>query len=386
MARYGTGTLVTAKLTFHPLGNADCTRIDLADGRKMLIDFADMRNPQDPADKRIDLPTELKNDLRAAKRSDYDVVGYTHLDDDHTCGSSEFFWMDHATKYQGEGRTKIKELWVPAGAILEDGLDDCARVIRQEARHRLREGYGIRVFSRPKNLRGWLEANGLTLESRAHLITDAGQFVPGFSMFGPERVQFFIHAPFGWRQNEEEVIDRNQNSSCFRRPSLKAVARRALVHVRHQPRLHRSDRENLQAARHQDRLLWDIFKFPHHCSYLSIGPDKGENETKPTDEVKWLCETQGQDRSTMMSTSWSIPSNGSAEDKDVQPPHRQAAAYYKRVANLKDGQFKVTMDLPSASNPKPTTIEVTDRGARLLTISATVGAASSLDPRPRGVT
>jgi hypothetical protein len=131
-----------------------------------------------------------------------------------------------------------------------------------------------------------------------------------------------------------------------------------------------------KAHKNEDRLLWDIFKIPHHSSYTAIGPDKGEDETKPVDEVKWLCETQGQDRNTMMSTSWSIPIKGSDEDKDVQPPHRQAAAYYRRVASAKDGQFKVTMDLPSASKPKPTTIEITDRGARLLTVSATVGAAS----------
>ena len=85
----------------------------------------------------------------------------------------------------------------------------------------------------------------------------------------------------------------------------------------------------------------------------------------------------------MMSTSWSIPINGSAEDKDVQPPHRQAAAYYKRVANLKDGQFKVTMDLPSVNNPKPTTIEITERGARLLTVSAMIGAASIISTPAR---
>jgi hypothetical protein len=45
-------------LTFHPLGNADCTRFDLADGKKMLVDYADMRNPDDPWDRRIDLPAE----------------------------------------------------------------------------------------------------------------------------------------------------------------------------------------------------------------------------------------------------------------------------------------------------------------------------------------
>lgn len=69
---------MTAKLTFHPLGNADCTRFDLADGRKLLVDYADMRNPEDPRDRRIDLPTELKSDLRAAKRDYYDVVLFTH--------------------------------------------------------------------------------------------------------------------------------------------------------------------------------------------------------------------------------------------------------------------------------------------------------------------
>ena len=77
---------MTAKLTFHPLGNADCTRIDFGDGKKMLVDYADMRNDNDPYDKRIDLPAELKADPRAANRDNYDVVCFTHLDDDHCCG------------------------------------------------------------------------------------------------------------------------------------------------------------------------------------------------------------------------------------------------------------------------------------------------------------
>ncbi len=368
---------MTAILTFHPLGNADCTRFDLADGKKLLIDYADMRNPDDRWDRRIDLPAELRSDLRAAQRDYYNVAGYTHLDDDHCRGSADFFWFEHAAKYQTEDRIKIRELWVPAAAILEDGLDDCARVIRQEARYRLKKGSGIRVFSRPTKLKAWLEANGLTLESRAHLITDAGQFVPGFSLSGPERVQFFIHSPFGWRQNDNEVVDRNQDSIVFQATFLEGTRQtRALF-------MADIDYESIEqivktSRRHnnEERLLWDMLKNAHHCSYKAIGPDKGVDETKPTEEVKWLCETQGQERCTIMSSSESIPIKGTDEDKDVQPPHRQAAAYYKRVAAAKDGQFKVTMDLPSSSKPKPTKIEITDRGARLLTVSATVGATS----------
>jgi hypothetical protein len=368
---------MTAKLTFHPLGNADCTRIDLADGKKLLVDYADMRNSNDQWDRRIDLPAELRKDLRGAQRDYYDVVCFTHLDDDHCCGAGDFFWLEHAQKYQDEDRIKIRELWVPAAAILEDGCEDSARIVRQEARHRLKKGSGIRVFSRPAKLKAWLEANGYSLESRAHLITDAGQFVPGYSTAGAERAQFFIHSPFGWRQNENEVIDRNQDSVVFQAVFLEGGRETYALFMSD---INYDSIEQIvnTTKRHQreDRLLWDVFKIPHHCSYTAIGPYKGEDETEATDEVQWLCETQGRERHTMMSTSWSIPVNGTDEDKDVQPPHRQAANYYKRVARDKDGQFKVTMDLPSASKPKPTTIEITDRGARLLTISATVGAAS----------
>jgi hypothetical protein len=368
---------MTAKLTFHPLGNADCIRIDLADGKKLLIDYADMRNHNDAWDRRVDLPVELRKDLRASERDYYDVVCFTHLDNDHCCGSGDFFWLDHALKYQGEGRIMIRDLWVPAAAILEDGCEDGARIVRQEARHRLKQGSGIRVFSRPTKLKDWLEANGLSLESRAHLITDAGQFVPGFTTAGPERAQFFIHSPFGWRQNENEVVDRNQDSVVFQATFLEGGRE---THALFMSDIDHDSIEQIVTTtkRHkrEERLLWDIFKIPHHCSYTAVGPDKGEDETKPTDEVKWLCESRGSERSTIMSTSWSIPAKGSDQDKDVQPPHRQAAAYYKRVAANKDGQFKVTMDLPSASKPKPTTIEITERGARLLTVSAAVGAAS----------
>jgi hypothetical protein len=41
---------MTARLTFHPLGNADCTRIDLADGKKLLVDYADIDEQQTKPD------------------------------------------------------------------------------------------------------------------------------------------------------------------------------------------------------------------------------------------------------------------------------------------------------------------------------------------------
>jgi hypothetical protein len=82
-----------AKLTFFPLGNADSCLIDLDDGQKLLFDFADVRDPDDDEDLRIDLPAALRDDLRAANRSSFDVVALTQLDRDHINRSSEFFYL-----------------------------------------------------------------------------------------------------------------------------------------------------------------------------------------------------------------------------------------------------------------------------------------------------
>ena len=203
---------MNARIQNFTLGNADTLRLDLADDRKVLVDFAAMRNGDDDDDKRCDLPTELRADLDKAGRDYFDAVCITHLDQDHCKGFGDFFWLEHAAKYQDGNRIKITELWVPAAAILEDNLKDDARIIRSEARHQLREGKGIRVFSFPERLKQWMDKEGIDFESRKHLIVDAGQTVPGYSKGGPERAEFFVHCPFAWRQDEKTVIARNEDS------------------------------------------------------------------------------------------------------------------------------------------------------------------------------
>jgi hypothetical protein len=374
---------MTAKLTFHPLGNADCTLIDLANGQTVLVDYADMRYADDPADARCDLPALLKRALRNSGRDDYDVVCFTHLDTDHVKGASDFFWFRHAAKYQSADRVKINEMWVPSAVITEDGLDGDARIIRQEARHRLEKGEGIKVFSRPDRLHDWLKARGLTVADRAHCIVDAGQLVPGFSKSGPAKAEFFVHSPFAWRVNDRELEDRNQDSIVFQvtfneggndtyaicgsdvdYDTLSKIAQTTKRHGR------------------EPRLLWDILKLFHHCSYLSLGPDRGKDETVAVPDVKWLFEEQSRDGCMIVSPSWPIPTGGSAEDDDVQPPHRQAANHYRRVIYDKGGDFKVTMETPNRTSPKPIVIEITSRGARLNVVAPTViGTVTSTSAR-----
>ncbi|MDD5282260.1 MAG: hypothetical protein PHF69_06195, partial [Candidatus Omnitrophica bacterium] len=123
------------KLTFFPIGNADCCLIDLDNKKKILFDYADCKDPDDEDDLRINLAAALRSDLEKDKKDYYDVVVFTHADDDHMHGFSEFFYLEHAKKYQDEKRIKINELWVPAALIIEEGLKDEAAILRAEARH-----------------------------------------------------------------------------------------------------------------------------------------------------------------------------------------------------------------------------------------------------------
>jgi hypothetical protein len=366
-------------LTFFPTGNADTTLLRLADERLVLFDFADMRNPDDRFDARCDLKLEMRREMERAGQDDFAVVCFTHLDDDHVCRASAFFWFRYADKYQGPGRVKFREMWVPAGAITEVGVEGDAQVIRAEARHRLLKGEGIKVFSRPEALRKFLEDNGLTLESRAHCIVDAGQTVPGFKKTDTGRAEFFVHAPFAWRTDDRGLVDRNQDSIVVQ-AAFQEGAREVLA-------LLGSDVDHttlteivLTTKKHKNehRLRWDVLKLFHHCSYKSLGPDKGVDETEAVPEVKWLFEQQSNEGCYIVSPSWEIPAKGSDADKnDPQPPHRQAANHHRRVVVDKDGEFVVTMETPMKAKPKPFRIEITSAGAALTYISTSSSAAAT---------
>lgn len=371
---------MTAKVHFFPLGNADTVRIDLADGRQVLVDYADMRSPDDEDDLRCDLPKELRRDLSKAGRNHYDVVCITHIDSDHCKGFGEFFWLEHAKAYQDDDRIRITELWVPAAAVMEENLKDDARLVRAEARHRLKAGKGVLIFSRPERLKEWMENNGIDYESRKHLIVDAGRLVPGYTKEGAAQAEFFVHCPFGWRLDETTVIDRNE-ASIVMQVTLREGSRDSYVLLGSDVD-HETISEIVQATKthsNEDRLLWDLMKLFHHCSYLALGPERGTDETKAVPEVKWLFETQGRDDGVIVSSSWPIPARGSEEDEGVQPPHRQAANHHRRVVKQLDGQFTVTMEEPSKTKPRSFGYEITAFGVAAIIAAPMVSAYAAAD-------
>lgn len=371
-----------ATITFYPLGNADTISICLANSQLMLIDYANMRNAADKEDKRCDLPSELRKLLEKNKQTGFRVVCFSHLDDDHVKGMSDFFWLEHAQKYQAKDRPKIEELWVPAAAITEEGADDDARVVRQEARHRLREGKGIKVFSRPEALKKFLDKENLTVEERKNCIVDAGTIIDGFSLTQSERVEFFAHSPFAWRFDDQKIEDRNQNSIVFQATFIEESTKTYAIFGGD------IDSETLTEVikttkKHQneERLIWDVLKLFHHCSYTALNCENTDPDKPivPVEEVKWFIETQGQEGCMIISPSGVLPEK---DTKGANPPHLRAAKYYKKIADDKDGEFKVTMEYPTKRSPTPIQVNIDDRGASIAVIVNTaIGTATSSPTR-----
>ena len=366
-----------ANITFYPLGSADCCLIQTDGGQQLVFDYAAKRNPDDVTDKRIDLPDALRADIGWPDCKEVEVLAITHGDGDHVKGISDVFFLEHASKYQGEDRIKIKELWVPAAMVVEEGCADDARTLRQEARHRLLNGSGVRVFSRPSHLKGWLEKNGLTVERRQHMITDAGQLVPGWTL-NNQGIEFFVHSPFGHRQEDGTVIDRNDN--CLVMQSVirsNGTDTRFLITADSTALVWEAMVTITRAHKNDHRLGWDIFKLPHHCSYLSMALEKGAHKTVPTPEFEWLL-SQGAKYSIMVSTSDLVP-----DEDSIQPPHIQTYRRYKETADALDAELKVTMEHPSRANPDRLRIKVDNLGATLEknVVAAGVTIASNRSPR-----
>lgn len=364
------------KATFYPEGNGDTCLIETEGEGLLLFDFADKHVE---GGLEVDLSAELGGKLDEFGRDGFDVVAFTHLDDDHIHGATEFFHLRHSRTYQGEGRAKIQELWVPAGAITESNLEGEALTIRAEARYRLIEGEGIRVFSRPKALEAWLASRGIRLEDRAHLITDAGKTVPGLDKW-VHGVELFVHSPFALQQDGDERVDRNRDSLV-----LQATFRYGLQDVRlflSADSTHEALANIVRLSEvHEngERLEWDIMKIPHHCSSYSLAAEKGVEITEPEVDVARLFDKYGQVGGILVSTSKPIPYN----DENDQPPHRQAANYYKGVVRQLRGEFKVTMEHPKPPKPEPLVIVIDETGARVRKVASVGMLGITNRPAPR---
>lgn len=374
------------QVVFYPVGNGDTSQIILENGKRILFDFRHLKKTENGEGPEINLKDRLNDELKKSRKKSFDVVAFTHGDKDHIENSTEFFELTYAQKYQGEGRTKINELWVPAAMILETAFNseqsDEFVIWRQEARYRLKKGEGIRVFSKPEKLKDWLSSEGLTVDSRRHLITDAGQLVPGFTL-DKDGVEFFCHSPFikhvdnGDEQRNQAALIFNvrfrMGANTFEYFATGDSEWEVLGDVIQATKNHKNE----------DRLEWDLYHLPHHCSYQTLSDEKGKEETTPKPLVKELL-LLGREGAYIVSSSNPI-ADSQAGREQVQPPHIQAKKCYDRHLKEIDGaKFYVTMEEPNIDKPEPLVFNITSSGiSRGEKAIVSASAAITSAPAPR---
>lgn len=352
------------KVIFYPVGNGDTSQIILQNGKRILFDYRHIKETEYETRPEINLKQRLTDELKEAGRDYFDVVAFTHGDDDHIANSTEFFELKHAKKYQGDDRIKIDELWVPAAMILETGTNDQQRsefvIWRDEARHRFKEGKGIRVFSKPEKLKDWLEKNDLTVESRRQLITDAGQLASTFARWS-DGVEFFCHSPFVKHVDSGDDL-RNGASLIF---NIRFEAgNQTFDYLAIGDSTWDVLEDIVEISKYHgnaDRLKWDLFNVPHHCSYKALSDDKGTEETDPKPLVEELL-LAGREQSYLVSSSKPIEDTSAAREQK-QPPHIQAKKCYQRYLDQINGsKLFVTMEEPNSRKPEPLVFEISGNG------------------------
>jgi hypothetical protein len=70
----------------------------------VLFDFCHRERAEDTETPEIDLKAHLKEELTKAERDYFVGVAFTYADQDHIQGSTEFFELQDAEKYRGNGR------------------------------------------------------------------------------------------------------------------------------------------------------------------------------------------------------------------------------------------------------------------------------------------
>ncbi|HDY7845963.1 TPA: hypothetical protein RQK40_004102 [Vibrio vulnificus] len=368
-------------VTFYPVGNGDTSLIETEHNKFILMDFYQASGATDSSTPVYDIDKALRAKLKESNKSSFDVVAFTHADRDHINGSTEFFYLEHAKKYQGEDRIVIDELWVPAAMLLErvkiEERSSEFAIWKKECIHRLKNKSGIKVFSMPDDLIKLIESWDMTVNELSGHIIEAGTILPNFNL-DSDGLEFFVHSPFMKHcddSNGDIKKVRNEASLIFN-VRFKAGANNFdyLAIGDSEAQVLEDIVSITKFYKNEDRLKWDLFNIPHHCSYLALAEDgeKGKDETIPKDKVKELLQ-MGQPDCYMVCSSEAFKSGHEAEDS-IQPPHIQARrCYEKYLGQVKGRKFIVTGEHGGKKKPEPVVVEITSSG---LTIKSLVASAA----------
>lgn len=371
-------------IKYYPVGNADCTLIKLDNGKTILVDCQILADLTDGHGKQImfdvkeDLLSELKKD--SLGRPFVDLFISTHPHDDHCKGFAGNFYHGDVADYdkdKNKDEIIIEELWItPRG--LNNNLSAPAEDIRKEAKRRRK------LYDDDANFNG-SQGNYLRIigydkdkEFDSRYCYVPGKLVTTVHGASLSWLGIFIHAPFKEDvETSKKYDDKNATSVVvqfgFKIDGYTGYKSRVLMggDAEHEIWQHILDNNT-----DEEKLKWNIFLAPHHCSWSFFNESDNKKEIKPSAES--ILKKQ------IGNYAHIIASSNEIKNDDNNPPCYEAKQQYIKKLNSGSSHFLNTATHSKMGNiPQPIVFKITENGKTLREISTVAGTSSISNPAPR---
>ena len=354
---------------FFPVDNGDTSLIKLKDNITLLIDVNIRESGTNTDGNDI---YDVKKDLIESieKNSGKYFLNYfilTHPDEDHCLGFEKNFYQGDPEEY-GESNNEneeiiIDELWVTP-LLFSNGLCSDAKAIKKEANRRIKliddEDSSKDSFGNKIRIIGY-NANDR--------YEDIPNYIPGEIAEISDYLELFIHAPFKKDLIESQADkDRNASSIVFQarlknkvtddEPTAKLIFGGDADHYRWEKILKISEENG-----NEDKLEWDIFLAPHHCSWSffnDVPYDDEENQVAKDYSLDFL--DYGQDGAKIIASCKKI------KKEKPNPPHEAAKDEYIDKLDSKENFINTSVH-PKEKTPEPIVFEIGESIVKLETQS-----------------
>jgi hypothetical protein len=352
-------------LKFYPVANGDTTLIKLSDETTLLLDCKIRSGSQDE-NENFDVKRDLLKELKKKNSCSFlDLFILSHPDQDHCLGFESNFYQGDPDKYSKENRMNdeiiMNEIWVTS-SLFNDANSDDAKSFKKEAERRKKlwdsdsaekskDGNRIRMIGYDGDAK----------------FSELPNSVPGDTLGLAEIngsnetfMEIFIHGPFKKSLIESQAIEDKNSTSIILQIRFKEISSDDWCayfltggdadHYRWEQVLKKSQNND-----NEDKLLWDVFQTPHHCSwsYFNDVPYTKEENRTPKNYSLEILDFGRKD-------SYVIASSRKIMDEEPNPPHAAAKKEFKK--KVKIGHFLNTNVNHSEKRPIPIVFEVTSSG------------------------
>ena len=350
-----------SKIKFYPVDNGDTVLIKV-DKTTIQID-ANIRSNDDCYDVMSDLLDEFSKDSEG--KYHLDLFMLTHPDEDHCHGIDTYYYLGDPDKYTDEDLEDdlviIDELMVTP-MLFSDATSAPAKALKKEAERR-RKLWDENSSDKTK-AGNRLVIIGYDGDKKYENVTSyiPGETIKKINGKSMTLLEFFVHSPFKDSLVEGRAeADKNETSivmqARFKYTSTDTDPAALYLfggdadhyiweEIQNQSKAHGND----------DKLDFDIFMAPHHCSwtYFNDVPYKKGETDEPVESSKDLIKNHKMTGAVIIASSKQI------KDDDDNPPHYPAKEEYVKL--IGSDKFISLAEQPDSKNPKPVVYEVTSTG------------------------